>query len=180
VEDIKDSIRLITAPIDFVYSLVSDDSHDMYKREYDKLSESDDDPVGHWLKKAHATGDTQGINEVVITLLAELHRKVDNLETIITNKPKDRIKLEHKKDIISISYEYFMTKEKIFKKDEIYYARVNMPTFPQREIPMFIKAVEEDLVYIDKIHERDIKDWDSYVASRERAMIREIRSSNDN
>jgi hypothetical protein len=175
-----ENIRLINAPIDLVYSEVNDENYEKFKREYDKLSESDDDPVGHWLKKAHATGDSQGVNEIVVTLLAELHRKVDNIEQLILDKPKDRIKLESKNDIDSVGYEYFRIKQPVLEIDKIYYTRINMPTFPQREIPMFIKAVKADLVYIDKIHERDIKDWDSYVASRERAMIREIRSNNDN
>jgi hypothetical protein len=174
-----ENIRLINAPIDVNYSLVNDENYDLFKREYDKLSESDDDPVGHWLKKAHATGDTNGVNEVVITLLAELHRKVDNLESIITEKPKQRVILDNKSDIDSIGFEHFLLKDEVLEEGSRYYVRINMPTFPQREIPMFVKAVDKKLLYIDMIHERDIKDWDSYVASRERAMIREIRSNND-
>ena len=51
-----------------------------------------------------------------------------------------------------------------------------MPTFPKREIPLFFIGVDEKTAKIELIHERDSKDWDSYVTARERVLIREMRA----
>ena len=53
-----------------------------------------------------------------------------------------------------------------------------MPTFPQREVPVYLEAKSENLAKILVMHDRDIKDWDAYVAARERVMIRESKEGN--
>jgi hypothetical protein len=170
-----DDIRLIKAPIDLVCSLCTEDNYEKYKREFDKSSESDDDPVGHWIKNAKARGEAQA-EEIVLTLLVELHRKVDAIERTLKNKDDEKIKLDSMLDVDSINYEYIQVVDEFFEPEKEYYVRVNMPTFPQRDIPMFLVARSTTLAYIKSIHDRDIKDWDNYVASRERVMIREMRS----
>lgn len=173
-----ENIRLIKAPIDILCSECTDDNYKDFKREYDKFSESDDDPVGHWMKNAKAKGETNQ-DDIILTLLVELHRKIDRLEKTIQQKPDKRIPLDNKIEIDSIGYEYFKIDGDMFVQDKMYYARINMPSFPKRDIPVFVRALSGSLVYIVHMHERDIKDWDNYVASRERAMIRELRSNND-
>ena len=45
--------------------------------------------------------------------------------------------------------------------------------FPKREVPIYFIGVDEYIAEIILMHERDIKDWNSFVVARERAMIRE-------
>ena len=51
-----------------------------------------------------------------------------------------------------------------------------MPVFPKREMPVFIKAISSNIGQILLMHDKDLKDWNSYVASRERVMIRELKA----
>jgi hypothetical protein len=45
--------RLVSAPISLLFSEASLDAQ-AYEREYQQLSESDDDPISQWLKLAKA------------------------------------------------------------------------------------------------------------------------------
>ena len=52
-----------------------------------------------------------------------------------------------------------------------------MPTYPQREIGVFFTAVDGRLAKIERIHDRDEKEWGSYVTARERILIRELKGN---
>jgi len=42
-------------------------------------------------------------------------------------------------------------------------------------VAVFFVAENERVAKITLLHDRDLKEWSSYVTSRERAMIREMR-----
>ena len=89
------NIRLVKAPISIAFSpLISDG--ELYAREFDKLGESDDDPISHWLKLARAKGDTADTDPVLLNLMIELHRKVDALEMFLKNEQPQRVSLANK------------------------------------------------------------------------------------
>jgi hypothetical protein len=89
---------------------------------------------------------------------------------------KEYLQLQNSCNIISIGFEHLKIKEKLFEIDTLYYARVELPVFPKRVMPMFIRAIKEDLAKIELMHEKDTKDWSSYMVARERAMIRELKA----
>ena len=166
--------RLVQAPISIVYDLANDDLHE---REYHTLSEADDDAIGQWLKLAKAKGETSESDPVALRLLVELHRKIDNLERLIKNETPSRIGLSSSAQIESIGFGYFKLEKDELEKDKTYYGRITMPTYPQREIGVFFVAVDSSLVKLERIHDRDEKEWASYVTARERVMIREARGT---
>ena len=166
--------RLVQAPISLVYDVANDDLHE---REYHTLSEADDDAIGQWLKLAKAKGETSESDPVALRLLVELHRKVDKLEALIKNEKSSRIGLSSSAQIKSIGFGYFDLEKEDLEKDEYYYGRITMPTYPQREIGVFFKAVDTHLAKLEKIHDRDEKEWGSYVTARERVMIRELKGN---
>jgi hypothetical protein len=170
------NVRLIEASVDIEFSLC--DNEEYFKEEYNKLIESDEDPVGHWLKQARAKGETN-TDEVLLTLIVELHRKIDDLTKTIKNEELTRLKLDNFVDIVSIGYEHFKIKNSILEVGKKYYGRINLPVFPQRQIPIFFVSKESNLAEVLLIHERDTKDWDMYVASREREVIRQMRNKNN-
>ncbi|RDU73363.1 hypothetical protein CQA66_01475 [Helicobacter aurati] len=57
-----------------------------------------------------------------------------------------------------------------------YYARLFLPTFPARCIPIFAEALQSYVLRITKIGERDLKDYDSYIVSVEREMLKARKS----
>jgi len=169
-----ENVRLVEAPIGLVFSEVFEQK-DEYEREYHQMSESDDDPIAQWLKLAKARGDTQDSDPVLLSLLIELHRKIDSLEAIIKNEKPNRIELESSEDIQRIGFMHFELKNAVLKKGANYYGRVSMPTYPSRDIGLYFLAEDDNLAKIVRMHQRDEKEWGSYFTARERVMIREMR-----
>ncbi|MCK9454247.1 MAG: hypothetical protein WCY51_06820 [Sulfurimonas sp.] len=170
------SVRLVKAPIDIAFSELQTDE-EAYIREYQQLSESDDDPINQWLKLARAKGDTSDTDPVLLNLMVELHKKIDALERFLKNEEPKRVSLTHKVAIESIGFEHFKLEEKLLKAGTEYYGRVDMPVHPRRDVGIFFTALDESLAKITKIHERDEKEWGAYLTARERVLIREAKES---
>ena len=172
------SVRLVPAPISLVFSKLDTDK-EAYEHEYQKLSDSDDDPISQWLKLAKARGDTSESDPLLLQLMVELHRKIDNLEMLIKNEKPQRVSLSFEAHIESIGFEHFKLKEDILEKDELYYARILMPVHPKRDVGVFFKAEDSSLAEIIKMHERDEKEWAGYMTARERILIREAKEARE-
>ncbi len=169
-------IRLVRAPLKIKFSYADKGRYEIYKREFDTLSEFDEDPVGQWLKLAKAKGETKQSDQILLTLIVELHRKVDEITRILKNEKIEFLSLDQENDIEAIGFEYFKIKDKIFEKNKIYYGRISMPVFPKRDIALFFETQEPDIAKITLMHERDMQDWNAYVVARERIMIRETKA----
>ena len=92
------NIRVIRANLDIEFQKVGE-KEEIFKREFDKLSEVDDDSIGHWLKLAKARGETRESDQVLLTLITELHRKVDELTKLMKNEVPKKEKLGVKTNI---------------------------------------------------------------------------------
>ena len=171
-------MRYINAPLKIEFDIKSS-SKEKFKREYDSLSGSDDDSIGEWLRLAKARGNTEESDQVLLALIVELHRKIDNINDFIQGKKQKFLDLAYSADIEAIDYEHFRLKEKKFENKTEYYGRIDMPFFPKRQMPIYFKAISENEAKIVLLHERDEKDWNAYVVARERVMIREMRAKKD-
>ena len=170
-------MRYINAPLEIFFEIHSDQEE--FKREYDSLSSTDDDTIGEWLRLAKARGSTEESDQVLLTLIVELHRKIDKMDTFLRGKKQTFLTLESKGDIEAINHEHFRLKDEILQKNESYYGRIEMPFFPKREVPIYFKSIGGKEGKITLLHERDRIDWDAYVVARERVMIREMRLKKD-
>lgn len=166
--------RLVAAPISIQFSELSLDK-EAYEREYQQLSESDDDPISQWLKLAKARGDTSETDPVILNLVVELHRKVDALEAFLKNEVPRRVPLTQEAEIKAIGFEHFEFKDAVLETGEVYYGRIAMPVHPKHDVGVFFKALSPSLVEILKMHERDEKEWAVYMTARERILIREAK-----
>ncbi|WP_458700717.1 hypothetical protein ACKGJI_01090 [Sulfurospirillum sp. 1307] len=168
-----ENVRYVNAPLSLIYD---ENINEDYKREFDSLSGSDDDSVGEWLRLAKARGETNESDQVLLTLVLELHRKIDSLNAYIKGEEKKLLSLTCKAQIEAIGYEHFMLKDDDLEIGKSYYGRLDMPFFPKREVPVFFTAISNKEAKIELFHERDEKDWNAYVVARERVMIREMRA----
>jgi hypothetical protein len=146
-----------------------------YEREYQKLSESDEDPISQWLKLAKARGDTRDTDPILLELVVELHRKIDALEMFLKDEKPTRISLISEAEIESIGFEHFKLKYDALELGERYYGRIEMPVYPKRDVGVFFEAESTNLAKIVKMHDRDEKEWNAYMTARERVLIREAR-----
>lgn len=171
-------MRLIPANLEIVFEEIGD-KKEAFLLEFDKLSGSEDDPLGQWLKRAKARGETRESDQVLLTLIIELHRKFDELNAYIKNEKIVKINLNQTSFIDGIGFENFSITEAEFKPSVQYYARISMPIFPKRDIAIFFEAIDEKTARITKMNESDESDYNGYVTARERVMIRELRSMNE-
>jgi len=169
--------RLIPAPLEMHYEIIEDETP--YLREFEKLSQNEEDPVGQWLKLAKARGETSESDGVLLTLLVELHRKVDALSAYVRDEIPQRLELALFSTVEAIGFEHIQLENDGFKTGAKYYARVTMPVFPKRDIPLFLEAQTPKLAQIQKMHDSDQKDWDAYMMARERIIIRQQKAEND-
>ncbi len=167
-------VRFVNAPLVLKYEECSA-RYDILKKEYDSLSEYEEDSIGQWLKLARAKGETSDSDQVLLTLMIELHRKMDTLMMIIREEEREFLNLSDISKIEAIGYEHFKLEKGVLEKGKKYYARVTMPVFPKRDIPLFFNAVENNVAHVVLMHQKDIKDWSAYVVARERVMIRELK-----
>lgn len=170
------SIRLVKAPVNIVFSPLAQEN-EAYSREFDRLGESDDDPINQWLKLARGKGDTSETDPILLNLIVELHRKIDSLEKFLKNEEPDRVSLTNEAELESIGFEHFKMSEEILEEGAEYYGRILMPIHPKRDIAVFFTALDGMLAKITKIHERDEREWGAYMMARERVLIREAKES---
>jgi hypothetical protein len=166
--------RLVPAPISICFSSVASEK-ELFVREYQQLSESDDDPISQWLKLAKARGETSESDPVILNLMVELHRKIDALERFLKNETPKRVSLIHEAHIESIGFEYFKLTEALLDTGEEYYGRIAMPVHPKRDVGVFFRAESSTLAKFTRMHDRDEKEWASYLTARERILIREAK-----
>ncbi|RKV96926.1 MAG: hypothetical protein D8H92_04950 [Campylobacter sp.] len=171
-------MRLVPANLDIVFEEAGDRENE-FLREFDKLSGNEDDPLGAWIKRAKAKGDTKESDQVILTLLVELHRKFDELNAYIKNEKFVKLELAQSSVLEGINFENFRIKEAKFKEGARYYGRIFMPIFPKRDVAIFFEALDEKTAKITRINESDESDYNGYVTARERAMIRELKEMKD-
>lgn len=166
--------RLVKAPISILFSEANIDE-EAYEREYQQLTDSEDNAINKWLKMAKARGDTSETDPVLLNLIVELHNKIDALEMFLKDEEPVRVSLMHEGEIDSIGFEHFNLAQELLEEGTEYYGRVEMPVHPKRDVGIFFKAQSKTLAEITKIHDRDEKEWGSYLTARERILIREAK-----
>ncbi len=168
--------RLVLAPLSIVYGEASNDVKG-YEREYHQLRELDDNPVNSLVKHAKSRADATEMELILINLIVDLHNKIDALEMFLKNEKPKRVFVPYASEIDSIGYEYFNISEESLSVGVEYYGRIVMPIYPKREIGIFFQAQTPTLALITRIHERDEKEWSSYIRARERVLIREAKEN---
>ncbi|MDX9757274.1 MAG: hypothetical protein RBT52_07240 [Sulfurimonas sp.] len=172
------SVRLVKAPVNMAFSQLGENKEE-FLVEYRELSENTEDPVSQWLKLARAKGETVDTDPILLSLIVELHRKVDALERSFKDEKPKRLTLENEISIESIGFEHLKLSQDILQEGVEYYGRVDLPVYPKRDIAIFFSAIDKSLAKITKMHQRDERDWGAYLTSRERLLIREARESRE-
>jgi len=170
-------LRYINAPLKIEFDI--ENSSKEFKREYDSLSSTDDDSIGEWLRLAKSRGNTEDSDQVLLTLVVELHRKIDEMNAFMRGEKQVFLTLTCSGDIEAINHEHLKLKDEMFEEGIEYYGRIEMPFFPKRQVPIYFKAISKSEAKVVLLHERDEKDWNAYVVARERVMIREMRAKKD-
>lgn len=168
-------MRIINAPLQIAYNALDSANESLFKAEFDRLSENNDDPISAWIRTTRARGKVVDENEPILQLLIELHRKIDSLSAQINNESKDYLTLESTAVLESIGHNVLIFSDDLLDAGAKYYARLDIAVFPVRKIPLFFNALDSKNAEICLMHGRDEVDFDSYIAARERSIIRESK-----
>ena len=169
------NIRFVSASLNISFEEVLDSNRSIFKNEYNTLNEYENDDIKEWVSKLKAHGKLDETDRVLLTLLVELHKKVDNLETLIKNEKDDGLKLQHHTKIIGIHFEYIGLNDYNFLENTLYFAKVELPVFPKREIPIYLIGLKQNMAKIHLISQKNQEDWNSLVMAKEREEIRKLK-----
>ncbi|MGP1450555.1 MAG: hypothetical protein ACTTJS_05470 [Wolinella sp.] len=166
--------RIVRVPLELEWEEYGARS-EAFEREFLLLSDLEDDPLGQWLRIAKAKGENRNSDDLTLKLLVALHHKIDTLTRLLQNETREYPTLCHKGGVDAMGHSAIVMQEERFSPGVQYYGRINLPVFPQRIVPIFFSALDVKVAKITRIHDKDQREWDTYIASRERAMIREGR-----
>lgn len=169
-----ENIRLVPAFLKIAYEPSALDNM-TFMQEYYALLQMNDDPLALWLKSSKIRKEAESSDQVLLTLLIELHRKMDQLIHASTSDKPLHIPLATQANLKAIGHGAIAFQDAVLSPDENYYARIDMPTFPKRQIPIFFEAQSESLGKIVMMHEDDENDWNTYMMACERMMIRQMK-----
>lgn len=171
-----EEIRLVPAFLKVAYE-PSSLENTTFVQEYYALLQLNDDPLGLWLKSSKIRKESEESDQVLLTLMIELHRKIDKLTHLVTSDQPLYLTLALQGTVKAIGHGYLEFDSNVLKPNESYYARIDMPTFPRRQMPIFFEAISESIGKIVMMHEDDEKDWSTYMVACERVMIRQMKGN---
>ena len=171
-----ENIRFVTAFLKIAFE-PSSVENTTFIQEYYALLQINDDPLGLWLKSSKIRKEAEASDQVILTLLIDLHRKIDALTHLSTSDKPLYLPLKSDGMLKAIGHGYIEFDSNLLNPNEQYYARIDMPTFPRRQIPLFFEAQSESVGKIVLMHEDDENDWNAYMVACERVMIRQMKGS---
>lgn len=128
--------------------------------------------IQEWLIHEKAHGEAENSDPLVLKLLVELHKKIDELSDIINSKNEPIVKLANNQVTSEISFDGFKFSHHCLNKNEIYFARLKVPDSFKKNILVYFKAIDEMTAKIERISLNDERQWSSFVAQSQMMQIR--------
>ncbi|MCE3047561.1 hypothetical protein [Helicobacter kayseriensis] len=137
--------------------------------EFHHLNQKEEMGIDRWLRLAK--GREYDGDEVMLELLLEIYKKLEHIQQQISPTPTSLLHLEQSSLTCYIGHEFLCLKEKM-QEGKMYYARVDLPSFPNKLIPFYLKMLTPNIARIIKMGEMHTRSYDSYIVECERLEIR--------
>lgn len=167
-------IRLVKATINLSYEEMGE-GEERFEHEFNQIGEAEENSITQGIKHAKVRGELDETNALMLNIMAELYRKIEKIELILTKGKLNRLDLASEGLIESIGLDHFKLNSEQLEIGKRYYGRLEIATFPKREIAFYFEAEEPSLARIEKIHVRDKEAWGYYMTACERVMIRQMK-----
>jgi len=145
-----------------------------FEREFELFSSTDTNPVDDYIQKLKAKEGKNAPDDMLIFLVAELHKKVDELTKIVKGSTTVYIPLAFEGQVDFAWYDTL--KIDGLRGGAEYYARIELPLFRTRQIPLFFCAGEDGICKITKMWPTDKADFEGYLASKDREEVARERA----
>lgn len=167
-------IRLVQATIDLSYEEVLD-NNEKFEHEFNQIGVAEENSITQGIKHVKVRGELDETNALMLNIMAELYRKMEKIEMLLSKGKLNRLELSSQGLIESIGLEHFKLSSDTLEIGKHYYGRMEIATFPKREIALYFEAIEPSLAKIENIHVRDKEAWGYYMTACERVMIRQMK-----
>ncbi|WP_027327604.1 hypothetical protein [Helicobacter pametensis] len=141
-------------------------------QEFSYLNQKEEMGIEKWLKIAKGR-DYDG-DEVMLELLLEMYKKLERIEQKIFSEDSSLLTLPIQTQTLGIGHEFLCLAES-FESERIYYARLDLPIFPSKIIPLYCQMLTPNIAKIIKMGSLHTKSYDHYIAECERLEIQKKR-----
>ncbi|PAF42687.1 hypothetical protein [Helicobacter sp. 11S03491-1] len=142
------------------------------EQEYLKLADMGNDGFNHYLEHLKLKNKIQDGDGIVIEILTRIYQKLVHLENLIQHHEETFLPLKQEGIICALGHGVVCLENADFKRGQKYYMRFELPVFPQRYIGIFVEAFDKEILKITQMHQRDIQDFDTYIANKEIENLR--------
>ena len=178
--------RLVDASLQIELQVLDDSIELEVIKEYEVITQLHANSIDKWLSSLKAkSGDCKcgGGTAILGEMLVHIYKKLEHLENLITDSHEKYIPLKHSIHTKQLGHgaiilDSTMLDSASLEIDKQYYVRLFLPVFPVRCVPLFAIAKDTQILQIKKMADRDLKDYDSYIVSIEREMLKARKTQN--
>lgn len=173
--------RLVNARLQIELQEIDDSIEQKALEEYNTIALLHGNSIEKWLSSLKAkSGDCKcgGGTAILGEMLVHIYKKLEHLESLITDSKTQYLPLLHNIETTQLGHGVILLDSVQLAIEKEYYARLFLPVFPTRCVPLFARAKTNGILEITKIAERDLKDYDSYIVSIEREMLKARKTKN--
>ena len=173
--------RLVDASLQIELQAFDDSIALEATKEYDTITQLHGNSIDKWLsslKTKSSDCKCGGGTAILGEMLVHIYKKLEHLENLITDSSTQYIPLQYSSHTKQLGHGVILLDSVPLIAETKYYVRLFLPIFPVRCVPLFAIAKEDGILQINKIAERDMKDYDSYIVSIEREMLRARKTQN--
>lgn len=175
LEDFGIHTRLGVCSLQLHYDYVTTDNKPKFEAEFSTLARSNDTPISRSINTLRSKLEEN--EEIIFNLLVEIYKKLNSIENMLKQDANPLLPLEHQVSLAFIGHEVLCvhTDSAYIRTGEIY-ARLLLPTTPERYIGIFAQVLHPQVAQIKHLHIRDSQCFDSFVVECERTMILDKKS----
>lgn len=173
--------RLVDASLQIELQVFDDSISLEATKEYETITQLHGNSIDKWLSSLKAkSGDCKcgGGTAILGEMLVHIYKKLEHLENLITDVSTKYIPLHHSLHTTRLGHGVILLDSVPLVVESQYYVRLFLPVFPVRCVPLFAIAKGDGILKIKKMAERDMRDYDGYIVSVEREMLRARKTQN--
>ncbi|RDU64945.1 hypothetical protein CQA53_07260 [Helicobacter didelphidarum] len=167
--------RLIDARLNIEFNELDDDLNLKATQEYNSLTQLHSHSIDKWLQSLQArSGDCKcgGGTAILGEMIVHIYKKLEHIENLITGEQVEYVPLHFINHTAKLGHGIIILDSNDLIIEKVYYVRLFLPIFPMRCVPLFAIAKDTNVFQINKISERDLKDYDTFIVGVEREALK--------
>lgn len=167
--------RLVNVGLDVELQMLDNSIELEAMKEYDVITQLHGNSIDKWLPSLKAkSSDCKcgGGTAILGEMLVHIYKKLERLENLIEGSSMKYISLQHSVHTKQLGHGVIILDSCILVPQSQYYVRLFLPVFTIRCVPLFAIAKDTQILQIKKVADRDLRDYDGYIVSIEREMLK--------